>query len=525
MPKSEATLIIKLKDAASRGLKGIGGALQKVREHALQLAIAIGALTAAAFKMTDMASQAKEVETAFKNLAASQGQDAKEMLANMKRLSNNTVSDLKLMQQANNALLLGLPVDRFGDMLTIARSAAKATGESMEFMLRSIVTGLGRGSKLMLDNLGIVFDLNKANDEYAASLGKVTSELTDAERKQAFINKALEIGSKNAKLAGAGTISFRDRIQQLTASLSNLSVELGEVLLPAFTGVANFLANSIIPSISGTIKSIGVVLGAAAAMVVEFTTSIAKLDFSGAMTRVRSVYEAAAQDLTTIRESTAQKFNEIEQRRKEEEAQIHKDTEKIKTDVTKKEVKKRVTLQQAATKALEFFKRQEVQATRSSLNTIATLQNQKSKELVAIGRAAAMAQAIINTAEGVTLALAKIPPPAGFILAGLVAVAGAAQVATIAGTQLAEGGIVKPQGGGMTAQIAEAGKPEAVIPLEDEEAQDKLSGVMGNNITINVNGGLLGDESSARELAQAIDSELLKLRRSNESNAFQEVVS
>ena len=42
----------------------------------------------------------------------------------------------------------------------------------------------------------------------------------------------------------------------------------------------------------------------------------------------------------------------------------------------------------------------------------------------------------------------------------------------------------------------------------------------GTVINLTVNGGLLGDDSSARELAKAIDEHLLQLRQNNESLAF-----
>src|SRR5690606_40586536 len=54
-------------------------------------------------------------------------------------------------------------------------------------------------------------------------------------------------------------------------------------------------------------------------------------------------------------------------------------------------------------------------------------------------KAAAIASAIINTAVAVTEAL-KLPPPLNFVQAGLVAAAGAAQVATIASTNISGGG-------------------------------------------------------------------------------------
>lgn len=62
---------------------------------------------------------------------------------------------------------------------------------------------------------------------------------------------------------------------------------------------------------------------------------------------------------------------------------------------------------------------------------------------------------------------------------GLLAAAGAASAgirSALSGIQLAEGGIVMPQNGGVRATIAEAGSPEAVIPLDDPKAMAMLGG-------------------------------------------------
>jgi hypothetical protein len=233
-----AKLILKFEDAASKGVeaasKGIRGSFDRIVITAGDVVNALKFIGNQALQLVKDASTFETVERAFGRMAAAQGQDADAMLAKMRELSAGTVSDLKLMQQANTALALGLPVDRFGDMLEIARSASKATGESMEFMLQSIVTGLGRGSKLMLDNLGIVFDINKAYEEYAAKLGKTAEQLTDVEKKQAFINKALEVGKTNAEAAGSGTDDLNDKMARLNVSLENNAITLGKLLIPSF---------------------------------------------------------------------------------------------------------------------------------------------------------------------------------------------------------------------------------------------------------------------------------------------------
>lgn len=147
---------------------------------------------------------------------------------------------------------------------------------------------------------------------------------------------------------------------------------------------------------------------------------------------------------------------------------------------------------------------------------IATLSDSNNSTLVAIGKAAALAQISISTAEGVARALGSFPPPINFAFAAAVGAAGAVQASKVMGVKFAEGGIVEPRPGGVHAIIGEAGRSEAVIPLDDDRTREKL-GMGGTTVNIYNYGGLLGDASSAREFALAIDRELYKLKRGNES--------
>jgi len=82
------------------------------------------------------------------------------------------------------------------------------------------------------------------------------------------------------------------------------------------------------------------------------------------------------------------------------------------------------------------------------------------------------------------------------------------RVARISIPRLAEGGIVMPQPGGVLANIAEAGRPEAVIPL------DRLGnmGTTNNTYNINVNAGMGADGS---QIGRQIVDEILKFERSS----------
>lgn len=160
-----------------------------------------------------------------------------------------------------------------------------------------------------------------------------------------------------------------------------------------------------------------------------------------------------------------------------------------------------------------FYAKQRKDAVMGTLNALATFQNAKTKELAIIGKAAAISAAYINTAWAVTVALRSAPPPFNFALAAAVGAAGAGQIATIAGVQLAEGGMVMSRSGGVRATMAEAGRDEVAIPLDDPRTKERLADTFsGAGITIQV-GTLIADDASLMEFARKVDEKLFALGR------------
>jgi len=241
MGETKQDIILKEKGAkkAESSIGGIDKQLMKIAGSAVSVAAAM----AGAKKAMDLGEQAAVfdvVRKKFEQLAEQPGA----MLIKMKKMTAGTIDEMTLMQKYNAAALLGLPLERFDDMLGIARGAAQATGESMDYMLNSIVTALGRGSKLMLDNLGIMIDVKQANEEYAAALGITADKLTDAEKKQAFIDKALEIGNENLERMGGVTAAATDKYDKMRASIKEAAISLGGYLSPATEGVAGWFSSA-----------------------------------------------------------------------------------------------------------------------------------------------------------------------------------------------------------------------------------------------------------------------------------------
>ncbi len=221
--------------------KGLGGLVKGLGAAAA----AYGALQLAqqAWKAAEHAADIRNISSAFESLTAQQGLTASSMLANMKKATRGTVDEMQLMVQANQAAMLGLDLNQFDSMMEIARSASLATGQSMDFMLNSIVTGIGRQSKLVLDNLGIVFDLESAYSSFAATLGKTADQLTEVEKKQAFTNKAMEAGLANAAKMGQDGMTAAEEFDRLRTATKDLGAAISEHLVDPLSKAAGFLAD------------------------------------------------------------------------------------------------------------------------------------------------------------------------------------------------------------------------------------------------------------------------------------------
>lgn len=99
----------------------------------------------------------------------------------------------------------------------------------------------------------------------------------------------------------------------------------------------------------------------------------------------------------------------------------------------------------AKAQANALYQEQRLSSASSFFGTLAELQDSSNKELAAIGKAAAIAQATMDGYVAVQKALASAPPPFNYALAAAVGVVAAANVAKIAG--MADGGPVRGVGG------------------------------------------------------------------------------
>jgi len=234
-------------DGAINQAKGWGDSLQAVGTVALG-AVTAGAVAAAGAvvgigaALAGLAIEAAPLEgigIAFEAMAGDVGLS----LDALRTAAAGTVADFDLMKAANVALTgagedLGVAMGQeLPALLEIARSAARATGQDVDFLFNSLVSGVKRSSPMLIDNTGLVLKLGEANEAMAASLGKSVEDLTAEEKQIALLNATVEAGQKMIDQFGGGQVTAAERMAQFQATMQNTKDTLGLALLPVLDSV------------------------------------------------------------------------------------------------------------------------------------------------------------------------------------------------------------------------------------------------------------------------------------------------
>lgn len=209
----------------------------------------------------EMAETADGVTKAFKDM------DQPDLLENLRKATKNTVNDVQLMTAAVQAKDFRIPLEDLGKYLQFAQLKAQQTGQSVDYMTNSIVTGLGRKSPLILDNLGIS----------AAEISEKTKETGD------FMKAVAEIVDTQLAEAGETYISAADRAAQKTVELQNAQKALGDEILPLKEQWDDAYADMQLNTISliswmvkhqGVVKTLGVMLTAFTVIAIATSNAI-----------------------------------------------------------------------------------------------------------------------------------------------------------------------------------------------------------------------------------------------------------
>lgn len=554
MAEKKASFIIELQDKASAALNSLSGTVKNFKTSWLEVTAVTTAVVAEIYhSITAFAEQEASVmrlNQALKSTTSdSRGATERltalgESLSKTTGFSNNTITAMQglLASMGFNEAAIAQLTPRVLNMSRAfgmdASNAAMMLGKSIEL-----------GTSANLKRMGIVLDETAfKNRDFAKIMSEVDGKTrlagetfgnTTAGKLEKFKNA---IGELQEKIGEILAEAFMPLVELLTRSAEALQSYVGVIKI--FTAEISLVGTFIM----STVRALGS-LAAVVSLVFERNwsgaVSAAKQGITEWVSELDAGVQKASQKIEKAWSGMQDSFSGKEEKKKPNQkpggkpntpgGQAFDDDElaikiaqlKGYNDLAERmqldhELKLRNIAQnsaQAQALIAATLNKQKINAAKSTLDEIAKFSTAKNKELAIAGKAAAIGSAIIHTADAVTVALESAPPPFNFALAAAVGAAGAAQVATIAGVQFAEGGMVLPSSGGTLATIGEAGKAEAVVPLDDPKTKEKLRDTIGGGVTVQV-GTLIADEVGIEEFARRLDKALFRLQRNRQTVAI-----
>lgn len=166
------------------------------------------------------------------------------LLDNLREATHGTVTDIELMKAAVQFNDFKLPLKELGTMLAFAQQKAKDTGQSVDYMVNSIVTGLGRKSLMILDNLGLSASEVK---EKMKETGDMTTAVGAIIRDQ--MKKAGDYVETAADRATKADVELKNAMEELGRTFQPLSESANNMWASIKIGAIDLLNNAVKPLI------------------------------------------------------------------------------------------------------------------------------------------------------------------------------------------------------------------------------------------------------------------------------------
>ena len=174
----------------------------------------------AAFQVLKEAAQVENLVAGLEAVGASAGRNLTYASQKLVEVSGHALSTERAMRSMALGISSGFGTEQMERLTSVARGASLALGRDMGDAMDRLTRGAAKLEPEILDELGIMVRLDQATEEYATTIGKSVGQLTQFERRQAFLNAILDQGEK--KFGQIADSIDTNPYDKMAASLANL---------------------------------------------------------------------------------------------------------------------------------------------------------------------------------------------------------------------------------------------------------------------------------------------------------------
>lgn len=222
---------------ANNSLNGLKGMVGKVGA-AMGIAFGVSEIISFGKEIIGLASKTEGVKRAFDRLGMPS------LMNDLKQATRGAVSEFDLMKSAVSANNFKIPLENLSSYLSFATRRAEETGQSVDYLVDSIIMGIGRKSPMILDNLGISIldirnEMEKTGDMAKAVANIINSEMANAGT--AADTAATKFGQLSAKwddfktaLGGGLSEGSKSPVSWLTSALETMTNYIKSETIPTW---------------------------------------------------------------------------------------------------------------------------------------------------------------------------------------------------------------------------------------------------------------------------------------------------
>jgi hypothetical protein len=219
----------------ARQSEGLGGLVRIYATYAANIYAA-----AAAFNALSKAMDTENMVKGLDQLGATTGTSLGGLSKELVKTTDGAISLRDAMSATVKVTSAGFDSETVLRLGNVAKKASQALGVDMGDAISRLSRGITKLEPELLDELGIFTKLDKSTEDYAKSIGKSVTQLTDFEKRAAFANAVLTEGEKKFKAIKIDANPYN----QLLASLQDLSTEGLKLVNVVLGPIVKYLASS-----------------------------------------------------------------------------------------------------------------------------------------------------------------------------------------------------------------------------------------------------------------------------------------
>jgi len=198
-----------------------------------------------AFSALQKAAQFNQIIQGTNTFSSAFGSSADSVISDIQRITRGQLSIAESASAANLALSAGFNTDQLNELTDVATKASRALGRNLDDAFTRVVRGSAKLEPELLDELGIFTRIEPAAEKYAAQLNKSATNLTNFEKRQAFVNAVIEEGQRKFGAVDTSSATAAQSFSKLAATITDLAMKIGSVLAEGLAPLADFISGNL----------------------------------------------------------------------------------------------------------------------------------------------------------------------------------------------------------------------------------------------------------------------------------------